>query len=108
MKCSLHPDIDAIGVCCNCGKGLCSQCKVELAGKLYCQSCADEVFTKGVKSAEVSASYYVLPLFFGLVGGLIAYFVNDNHKKNRNRAKNMLGLGIIVSILWFIPILIRL
>ena len=101
MKCSIHQDIDAVGVCSNCGKGLCSNCKLELRGKLYCQSCADDTFAK-VTDTKVSASYYVLPVFFGLVGGIIAYFVNGNNKKNRNRAKNMLGLGIIVSIVWVV------
>lgn len=107
MKCMIHPESEAVGVCSSCGKGLCYSCKVELGGKLYCQPCANVVFSKYTdKSNEVSASYYILPVFFGLLGGVIAYFVNDNHNKNRNRAKNMLGLGIIVSIVWFLPVII--
>ena len=105
MKCSYHPEIDAIGVCITCGKGLCTECRVALTGKMHCQSCADQAFSLAIASdTEVSASYYLLPVFFGLIGGIIAYFINGNYKKNRNRAKNMLGLGIIITIMTIIPI----
>ncbi|MGB6484043.1 MAG: B-box zinc finger protein [Candidatus Acidiferrales bacterium] len=39
MKCAVHPDIDAIGFCRNCGKPLCSQCAREVRGALYCEQC---------------------------------------------------------------------
>lgn len=100
MKCTYHPNVEAIGVCINCGKGLCTECKVTLVEKLYCQSCADKVFISSSNSdTEESASYYILPVFFGLLCGVIAFFLNNNYKKNLNRAKNMLGLGIIITII---------
>ncbi len=109
MKCNLHPQVDAVGVCIRCGKGLCKECEIELAGKLYCKVCANDVFKKlNTIDNEVSGWYYILPVFFGMLGGIIAFFINDNFKKNKNRAKNMLGLGIIISILWFLPLLLPL
>ena len=39
MKCAVHPDIDAIGFCRNCGKALCPQCAREVRGALYCEQC---------------------------------------------------------------------
>ncbi len=101
MKCSIHNDTDAIGVCSNCHKGVCSSCSLELGKKLYCHQCANGVFNKIASSNEVEASYYWLPVLFGLIGGLLAYFINKNFIKNRNRAKNMLYLGILVSIIHF-------
>jgi hypothetical protein len=107
MKCIIHPGVDAIGVCTVCGKGLCMECDVELGGKLYCKTCANESFKKLNKPvSQVSGWFYLLPLFFGLFGGLFAFFYDDNYKRNKNRGKNMLGFGIIVSILWFTPILV--
>ncbi|MCV0372508.1 MAG: hypothetical protein COW27_04970 [Nitrosopumilales archaeon CG15_BIG_FIL_POST_REV_8_21_14_020_37_12] len=44
-----------------------------------------------------SNTWYLLPIFLGLIGGVIAYFVlrNDDPKK----AKNCLYLGIILAII---------
>ena len=46
MKCVYHPDADAVGACVNCGAGVCDTCRVMLAGKLYCQACADMAFAE--------------------------------------------------------------
>ena len=46
MKCVYHPDKDAVGSCGTCGAGVCDACKVMLAGKLYCQACADLAFAE--------------------------------------------------------------
>ena len=41
--------------------------------------------------------WFLLPIFFGIIGGIIAYFIlrNDDPKK----AKNCLYLGIILAII---------
>jgi hypothetical protein len=46
MKCVYHPDTDAAGSCVSCGAGVCDACRVMLAGKMYCQPCADMVFAQ--------------------------------------------------------------
>lgn len=46
MKCVYHPDRDAAGSCVTCGAGVCESCRVMLAGKLYCQACADMAFAE--------------------------------------------------------------
>ena len=103
MKCAYHSQKEAIGVCSNCGRGLCSTCKLELGGRLYCQSCANEAFINSKKSKNyVSNWYYLLPVFLGFVGGIIAYYGDDNYKKDKKKANNMLGLGIL---LWLIGLL---
>lgn len=43
MKCSYHPDVDATGVCVNCGRMVCRDCALTLQGRVYCQPCADEL-----------------------------------------------------------------
>jgi uncharacterized membrane protein YeaQ/YmgE (transglycosylase-associated protein family) len=44
-----------------------------------------------------SNAWFLLPIFLGLIGGIIAYFVlrNDDQKK----AKNCLYLGIVLAII---------
>lgn len=44
MKCYVHRDVDAIGVCSECGQGMCDICSVRIGGKLYCKDDADRVF----------------------------------------------------------------
>ncbi|MCP8309513.1 MAG: hypothetical protein H3Z54_12625 [archaeon] len=44
MKCYIHRDVDAIGVCSVCGQGICGECSVRIGGKLYCKPDADRIF----------------------------------------------------------------
>lgn len=37
MKCTNHPEVDAQGMCVYCGKAFCSECLVEVKGKMYCK-----------------------------------------------------------------------
>jgi len=54
MKCYKHPKANAVGVCHECGEGICSKCAVKISGKLYCKDDADKVF--GAKKVEVASS----------------------------------------------------
>jgi hypothetical protein len=40
-RCSAHPDVDAIGVCLDCGRDVCYACAVETSNGRYCDICAD-------------------------------------------------------------------
>jgi hypothetical protein len=40
MRCSYHPEIEAIGACLNCGRLVCAECQVLLKDKSYCKVCA--------------------------------------------------------------------
>lgn len=54
MKCFGHPEIDAIGICRACGKGLCSKCFIDTGTGLACQgSCQKAV---SLQSAQLSKS----------------------------------------------------
>jgi len=56
MKCYKHPKVNAVGVCRECGEGICSKCAVEIGGKLYCKNDADRVFgaSKSQAAPEVT------------------------------------------------------
>jgi hypothetical protein len=45
MKCAYHPQADAIGACVHCGRLVCAECKVELQGKIYCNTCAEKILS---------------------------------------------------------------
>ena len=44
MRCYVHREVEAIGVCSECGQGICDACAVRIGGKLYCKDDADRVF----------------------------------------------------------------
>ncbi len=39
MKCAKHPQIDSVAFCAHCGRALCSECKREVRGMVYCEDC---------------------------------------------------------------------
>ena len=38
MKCTNHPEVEAQGMCAYCGKPFCSDCLVEVKGRMYCKA----------------------------------------------------------------------
>jgi hypothetical protein len=44
LKCYVHQNVDAVGVCSSCGRGVCNVCVVRLGGRLYCKEDADRLF----------------------------------------------------------------
>jgi len=44
MKCYNHPEIDAVGLCKSCGRGLCHECVSEVGTSISCKSrCESDV-----------------------------------------------------------------
>ena len=39
MKCANHPDADSVAYCGLCGRALCAECKRDVHGMVYCESC---------------------------------------------------------------------
>lgn len=40
MKCTVHPEKDAVSVCVECHKSICTSCEVPIDEKKYCKKCA--------------------------------------------------------------------
>jgi len=49
---------------------------------------------------ERSFAWYLLPLFFGLLGGIIAYFVVK--EDNKRMANYCIAIGLVGTLAWFI------
>jgi hypothetical protein len=54
MNCENHPDREGVAACVSCGKVICGECRLKLAGKNYCQECADELVEGKQKQYEES------------------------------------------------------
>ena len=44
MKCGIHSEREAVGVCAHCGKTICAECCVEVGEKKYCKDCVSKTF----------------------------------------------------------------
>lgn len=100
MKCYIHHDTDAVGVCSECGQGVCDVCAVRMGGKLYCKTDADRVFSqkKAVEAPHLERPMRVmissvLFVLYGLVGiGLGFMFVAGGFATGLVASMPMAGL----------------
>lgn len=77
MKCFGHPEIDAIGICKACGKGLCSICFVDTGLGLACNGTCQKVVTTVTSQATefkgqslIEATLCFLCSIVAIVGGI--------------------------------------
>ena len=47
IKCTVHPDREAVGACCSCASYVCLECKVSVGGQIYCNRCVQERLKTG-------------------------------------------------------------
>jgi len=85
LKCYIHQNVDAVGVCTACGRGVCRRCAVRLGGRIYCKEDADKAFSRrttpeakqgpvrGVGVALGSIFAYLLGGIAALVGFLLIF-----------------------------------
>ncbi|HEX3014250.1 MAG TPA: hypothetical protein VHO92_08265 [Methanobacterium sp.] len=110
MRCSEHTEKEAVAVCVSCGRGLCEDCRLQLAGKNYCQECADklvrgntrqqykfngnsEIKTKGLDAAE-----FIVICLFSPIAGAIAWLVW--HDKKPKKAQQACILAVVLFCIW--------
>ena len=56
MVCTNHPQMEATGFCVYCGKPFCSDCLVEVKGRLYCKADIGNVIDEARNSTASHAS----------------------------------------------------
>ncbi|MBM3910859.1 MAG: hypothetical protein FJ356_04345 [Thaumarchaeota archaeon] len=89
----------------------CSSCgNEETSDKSFCSKCGSELVTQSkVDSVSRQSSiipqrkskwWYLLPIFFNIIGGIVAYLILK--EENKILAKNCLKLGLILLIIQFI------
>ena len=70
-KCFHHPETDAVGFCRQCGKGLCSECRREVRGVIYCEDCLANLT---VAAAAPGGSTPALAAVLGAIPGVGAIY----------------------------------
>ena len=79
MKCANHLEKDATAYCGQCGRPLCSDCRREVRGMTYCETClASRVQSSSFPSAFTDMSANPgLALFLGFIPGVGAIYNNQ-------------------------------
>ncbi len=76
MKCYVHQDREAEGICTSCGKPICRECSVNVQDRLVCRDClsAGRISAplanqaRPVKDRSIAIILEVLPGLFGFLG----------------------------------------
>jgi hypothetical protein len=79
MRCFYHRDVEAVGTCKSCGRGLCPACVAEVENGLACRSrCEGEVrainriISRNKTAFERTSSAYIrVALFYAAVGAVL-------------------------------------
>lgn len=50
MECYYHPDREGTDQCAICGKSICKECGLEIAGKVYCAECLEKIVGIGIEN----------------------------------------------------------
>jgi hypothetical protein len=104
MKCFNHKDVDAVGICKNCNRGLCHDCLIDIKYGIACKNgCADEVIAVEKliqRNINTSSKKYnmVTPVFLMLIGVLFIYTGWQDEKTRKFIIPSgliMLAFGII-------------
>jgi len=99
MECYIHPGVDAIGTCTACGRGICSECAVEVQGKLMCREC--------LASGRAATSKYDPNTAFliELIGGFFGFLgIGYIYVGRTNDGILRLVLWILYDVIAFITI----
>lgn len=75
MKCTNHPEVEAQGMCAYCGKPFCSECLVEVKGRMYCKADLGNVLDEAKQTAAPAQPTIMIN--------------NSNESTNTNTNNNM-------------------
>jgi hypothetical protein len=119
LNCYEHSDREAVAVCLSCGKSICLECKVVLGEKLYCNACANAIFTRATSAVPIRPpnwfrrhlnwtivlcwlGAYVVAFITGIVVGMLMYGSNPNVAQV-NVEKVVIVAGSVVTLAWLLP-----
>jgi hypothetical protein len=102
MRCFNHSDIDAVGTCKVCQKGVCHACAVDLTHSLACKGPHEEqaeavqaLVQRNMRvQGEAGKARYVAPVFFGFMGAVFL-FTDLRHGLDQAGMGALLGLGFV-------------
>ncbi|BAI61435.1 conserved hypothetical protein [Methanocella paludicola SANAE] len=101
MKCYMHPEVEATGTCTSCGRPVCPDCSMNVAGKITCKACAEALATQCATAPKKEPWLALaLSLFGGFVSGL---FIGLGQLYN-GQVKKAVILSLAHVFGWFVII----
>ncbi|MCK9150577.1 hypothetical protein [Methanobacterium alcaliphilum] len=107
MNCKNHPDREGVAACVSCGKVLCEDCRLKLAGKNYCQECADELVSG--KSEEFETQEPGTPLASKRISDRYMeepYEPSRSRSKSQRRSKKGTNIFLLLCVAFVVAIII--
>lgn len=97
MRCFVHRDVEAVGTCRACNKGLCGVCVVDLRHSISCKgSCENKANVLNTQLSQSQLllgtqrrSRYFLPALFLVMGTAFMIFAKDDN--------SVLNLGTVMG-----------
>lgn len=77
MKCANHPDRDSVAFCSQCGRAVCTECRRDVKGAIYCENCLATRLQSPTLSSVLSGDMTANPglaLFLGFIPGVGAIY----------------------------------
>jgi hypothetical protein len=74
MKCVNHPEADVAGYCRQCGKALCTECRRDVRGVIYCEDCLASTVAAPSQAAAPGAPNPGVALALGFIPGVGAIY----------------------------------
>lgn len=81
------------------GSAFCESCGAKLAAPLTSAAPAGQTAVRQTPG-KTSGAWWLMPIFLGWLGGLVAWLIV--RESDKSKAKRLLWLGIILTIVWII------
>jgi uncharacterized membrane protein len=107
MKCYNHPETDAVGACVSCNKAVCSECGVEVEGRLLCRECL-AAGKGGPASSEITDNDKMMGLLSYVITFIVPVIIllSESSKQRRFQRYHAIHALIMGVALWTVTILL--
>jgi len=100
LRCYIHNDREAVGTCIGCGNFICSDCRVTINGKNYCEICVQELVNSKEERKENlnNNSSNGTTIYMNNSSNNNGYYGNNNRERVVP-VKSKIAAGILAMIL---------
>ncbi|MCS7187165.1 MAG: DUF2180 family protein [Armatimonadetes bacterium] len=106
MKCSVHPENEAVGVCVLCGVAVCHQCQKQVRGRILCSNCYAELKQSANPQQQASTPSRPSVHYSGCLTFLLSIVPGLGHLYLGQIQKGLVLLILAIVLPIFLPILI--